>query len=335
VRLAKYFPYTVSDKNAWLATVAGDVRTTVVVTGLSAEGRDMHRLDITDTGEPDTGKHRVWIHAMVHSAETTSAWVVEGLVDWLLTGDPLADALLDQCIFNIVPMMNPDGNTAGNYRFSTNTANFADGANLENDWASPWNSTEPEIVAIQDDIETFMGTSASPGSNPIEILLNLHSSHNVSYPFHFQHTVSVTNQTVHDLEGDWIAYFKARSPFANLGTTQSSTLGGVSRPFVEGMMFDRWSGDPSWTGSPNFLPSVMAITYEGTYGFGPDQSTWNTPDDYRQNGMEMGEAIADYFGITLATPTPTPTPTASPTPTPEPTPSPTPEPSNLTGWLHH
>jgi hypothetical protein len=42
----------------------------------------------------------------------------------------------------------------------------------------------------------------------------------------------------------------------------------------------------------------MAITFEGTYYYGPDTVTWNTPDDFRQVGLEMGQAIADYFGIT-------------------------------------
>lgn len=303
VRLAKYFPYTVSDKDAYLSTISTDPDVTITTTGLSFEGRAITRIDITDGGVPSAGKRRVWIHSGAHPAENTSYWVCEGLIDFLLSGDPLADALLDNCLFNIYPMINPDGVFAGNYRVNTNTNFSANGANLENEWASPYTSPEQEIQAIQDDLESFMGDTTTPGSNPIEMLFNLHSSHNVSYPFHFQHTVASVNATVNGLEGDWIAHFEARSPFVTLGSTQSSSLSG--RVFVESMMFDRWSGLSNWTGSPNFQPSVMAITYEGTYGLGPDAVNWNTPDDYRLNGEEMGKAIADYFGITAA-PTPGP-----------------------------
>ena len=62
-------------------------------------------------------------------------------------------------------------------------------------------------------------------------------------------------------------------------------------------MHDRWSIDPKWTGAPNLLREVMAITFEGTYGLGPDRIRWNTAADYREVGSEMGLAIADYFGI--------------------------------------
>ncbi|GAB4316169.1 MAG: hypothetical protein Kow0059_08590 [Candidatus Sumerlaeia bacterium] len=327
VRLAKYFPYTVGDKDAFAAALSTDPRVTVTTTGLSFEGRAITRIDITDPAASDAGKHRVWIHAGAHPAETTSYFVVEGLAEYLLSGEALADELLKNCLFNIFPMINPDGVAAGNYRVNTNTTNQPWGANLEVEYAAPYNSSEPEIQAIQDDLEGFMGTTAAPGTNPIEILLNLHSSHNIAFPFHFQHTAASTSQAVHDLEGAWIGFFRARSPFVSLGSTQTSSLSG--RAFIESMMFDRWSGDPAWTGPPNNLPPVMAITYEGTYGMGPDASTWNTPDDYRHNGQEMAQAIADFFGITTPTPTPSPTPEATPTPTftPAPTPTSTPSPT--------
>ena len=100
-----------------------------------------------------------------------------------------------------------------------------------------------------------MGTAASPGNNPIEVVLNLHSSHNVSFPFHFQHQSnpnwSAGNNAgvlpaVHALEGRWISDFEAHSVFVNRGTTQSSTCSAPSRPFVECMMHDRWSAVPTW-----------------------------------------------------------------------------------------
>ncbi len=302
LRLAKFFPYLVAQKDAWLQTVLGHARIRGFATlGTSRQGRPIHMLELTDATVPDAQKRRVWVHTAVHPAETTAYFVTEGLVSFLLSGEPLAELMLDRLIVDVVPMANPDGVFLGNYR--TN----ADSVNLEEQWARPYASTVPEIVALRSRIEALMGTVAAPASNPIEVLLNLHSSHGVSYPFHFQHTANanfdiINNNSgvipvVNQIEGQWIAAFRARSPFAARGTTQSSSAGAPTRPFVESMMHDRWSSIPQWTGTGQ--RPVMAITYEGTYGRGPDGVAWATDDDYRRNGGELGRALADYFGLEL------------------------------------
>ncbi len=302
IRIAKYFPYTVSDKDRWLSGLLPHKHIrSLRVLGRTRLGRPLQMLEITNKAISDKGKKRVWIHAGIHPAENTSYWVVEGLVAWLLSGKPEAERALGSLIFDIVPMANPDGVYLGNYRTNSRSVN------LENQWRAPYNSTQNEIVALRTQIEAFMGTSSRPGANPIEALFNLHSTHGNSYPLHFQHVANAsfnlrTNSkgvipAVHNKEGKWIAAFKARSPLVAKGRTLNSTAGWPTRPFVESMMHDRWSIDGRWTGSPNFLPTVMAITFEGTYGFGPDGRTWNTPSDYRRVGAEMGLALMDYFGI--------------------------------------
>jgi hypothetical protein len=302
IRLAKYFPYGVARKDAWLASLAGHPHVrSIAAIGNSQQGRPLHKVQLTDASRPDAGKKRVWIHSGIHPAETTSYFTVEGLIDWLGSGDPFAEVLLDHTILDIVPMANPDGVALGNYRVNANSVN------LEDEWAAPYASTQPEIVALRTAIEGFMGTPAAPGSNPIEVLLNLHSSHNVTKPFHFQHAANA-NWTpgatgvipvVNAIEGQWIVRFKARSPFVDQGTTQSSSAGFPSRPFVESMLHDRWSAVSAWTGAPAFRQPVMGITFEGTYGFGPAAGQWNTEADYRLTGAQMGRALCDHFGLQL------------------------------------
>lgn len=301
-RLAKYFPYSVTRKDAWLATLNGDPRVRSIVSiGNSAQGRPIHKIEMTDSSVPDAGKQRIWIHSGVHPAETTSYFTLEGLVAWLRSNDPLAAVLLDEALIEIVPMANPDGVFLGNYR-TTSTS-----VNLENEWSAPYASAVPEIVALRTAIEGYMGTVASPGSNPIRVLLNLHSSHNVSYPFHFRHVANASwnptsNNTgviplVNQVEGQWIAQFEARSPFVTLGVTQSSAL--TTRPFVESMCHDRWTAVNGWLNAPGLQSPVMAITFEGTYGRGPDTVTWNTEADYRLCGEQMGKALFDHLGLQL------------------------------------
>lgn len=301
IRLAKYFPYTTAQKNAWLQGLAGHphLRSSSSL-GQSVQGRPIELLEFTDQSVPDAGKRRVWIHSGIHPAETTSYFTVEGLVAWLGSGEPLAEALLDRTIVDVVPMANPDGVVLGNYRTNANSSN------LENEWAAPYASPQPEIVALRTAIEGLLGTAAAPAANPIDVVLNLHSSHNVTYPFHFLHTSNpnwhpVTSNAgvlpvVHQLELQWIAAFAQRSPFVALGSSQSSSAGAPSRPFVESMVHDRWSADPAWTGLPALQDPLMAITFEGTYGPGPN-SAWNTPADYRQVGAELGRALADFFAV--------------------------------------
>lgn len=302
IRLAKYFPYSVARKDAWLQSIAGHPKIrTIISLGNSAQGRPIHRIELTDPTVPDAGKQRVWIHAGIHPAETTSYFTVEGFVAWLLSGDPYAEVLLDHALIELCPMVNPDGVALGNYRVNANSSN------LEDQWSAPYTSPQPEIVALRTAIEGYMGTVANPGSHPIRVLLNLHSSHGVAYPFHFQHVANAnwnatTNNTgvipvVNLVEGQWIVRFKARSPFVDLGTTQSSAL--TSRPFVESMCHDRWTAQNGWLNAPGLQSPVMAITFEGTYGRGPDTVTWNTEADYRLTGAQMGLALFDHLGLQL------------------------------------
>ncbi len=303
IRLAKYFPYSVADKDALLASLAGEPRVRSVATiGSSLQGRPVEKIELTDGSVPDAQKQRVWIHAGIHPAETTGYFVVEGLLAWLTSGDPFAEALLDQTLVEIVPMANPDSVFLGNYR--TNAAS----SNLEAEWSAPYASPQPEVAALRTAIEGYMGTVASPAPNPIRVLLNLHATHNVAFPFHFRHVANASwtpgcsscgvIPLVHQLESDWIQRLEQRSALVALGTTQNSTLG--SRPFVESMMHDRWTAVPGWLGAPAFEEAVMAITFEGTYGRGPDGVAWNTPDDWRRVGREMGRALFDHLGLSLA-----------------------------------
>lgn len=312
VRLAKYFPYTVQDKDALLERAEAHPHTSIEVLGQSHEGRDIERLDITNPAAPDDLKERVWIHGLVHPAEQTSPFVIEGLVDFVLSEDPYARALRDRVLFNIVPMVNPDGVAVGNYRVSTRRSTaHPHGVDLERQWTFPYDSPEPEIIPLRESIEAFMGEADNPAPNPIRILLNLHSTHGGGSPYHFVHQPLWSqpgdfgvNQEVYELELEWVEAFRNRSPFVDAGSDGSSTLGGSARPFVESMMFDRWSRRAEWRGHPSFQPPVMAITYEGVYGRGPGGKPWNDQYDYILNGEEMALAIADFLGIEPADPGP-------------------------------
>ncbi len=114
--------------------------------GQTLEGRDMTLLQITDThsASPAGQKRNIWLIARQHPGEAMAEWFAQGFVERLLDGDdPVARVLLAQCVFYVVPNMNPDGAVRGNLR--TN----AGGANLNREWAAPSPEKSPEVFLVR------------------------------------------------------------------------------------------------------------------------------------------------------------------------------------------
>jgi murein tripeptide amidase MpaA len=66
----------------------------------------------------------VFITARVHPGETPASHVVHGLLEFLSGDNPDAEALRRRAVWVIVPMLNPDGVSAGNYRCDAGTLNL-------------------------------------------------------------------------------------------------------------------------------------------------------------------------------------------------------------------
>ncbi len=54
----------------------------------------------------------------VHPGEPQASYMMEGSLKFLLSKSDLAEELLKNFVFKIVPMLNPDGVIHGNYRCS-------------------------------------------------------------------------------------------------------------------------------------------------------------------------------------------------------------------------
>lgn len=54
----------------------------------------------------------------VHPGEPQASYMMEGSLKFLLSKTDLAEELLKNFVFKIVPMLNPDGVIHGNYRCS-------------------------------------------------------------------------------------------------------------------------------------------------------------------------------------------------------------------------
>ncbi len=203
--------------------------------GTSVQNRALYMLTIEDT--VPSFRKRVWVHARTHPNEVQGTWVTNQLIELLLSPTPLGHLLRDSCVFNIVPMYNPDGVELAYPRQNAN------GVDLESNWDE--NPGEPEVQALR---AMFVQLMANP--SPIRVALNMHSS------------ISCTRYFVyHDASGTSLLYAMTEQAFIN--EVRSHFPGGI----------EPWTYFVSWTTvTPKYYPeswfwynhreAVLALTYE-------------------------------------------------------------------------
>ena len=146
VYLAYFEPYSYERHLDLIGSAANSEHVTLERLGSSLDGRDMTLLQITNVQSPVAlaQRKKIWLIARQHPGESMAEWFVEGFLERLLDeADPVSRVLLDQCVFYVVPNMNPDGAVRGNLR--TNAA----GANLNREWAAPSLETSPEVYWVR------------------------------------------------------------------------------------------------------------------------------------------------------------------------------------------
>ena len=146
IYFAYFEPYSF-ERHLDLIGAAADSETAEVQhLGQTLDGRDMTLLRLTDaqSATPMAERRKIWLIARQHPGETMAEWFVEGFLERLLDADdPVARVLLAQCVFYVVPNMNPDGAVRGNLR--TNAA----GANLNREWQTPSMEKSPEVFLVR------------------------------------------------------------------------------------------------------------------------------------------------------------------------------------------
>jgi murein tripeptide amidase MpaA len=146
VYFAYFEPYSHERHLDLIGSAASSQHVALERLGSTLEGRDMSLLQITHahSAKPLAQKKKIWLIARQHPGESMAEWFVEGFLEHLLDdADPVARVLLDNCVFFVVPNMNPDGAVRGNLR--TNAA----GANLNREWATPSLDKSPEVYWVR------------------------------------------------------------------------------------------------------------------------------------------------------------------------------------------
>ncbi|TNV86432.1 hypothetical protein FGO68_gene10605 [Halteria grandinella] len=149
VYFAYCYPYSYSEVQKYMLSISGynnqDIlRRAPLCQTLAGNQCDM--LIITNflsKSDQIADRPAVILTARVHPGESNSSYIMEGLIEYLISTDPGAKLLRDRFVFKIVPMLNPDGVVVGNYRCSLS------GADLNRQWISPSGKFYPEIHAVK------------------------------------------------------------------------------------------------------------------------------------------------------------------------------------------
>lgn len=243
----------------------------VRVIGESLEGRPIHLLRITDPATADETQPALWAVARQHPAETGGSWKAEGLLEWLLSEDPQAQAMLEGGEVYLAGFLNPDGVTLGNYR--VNRA----GVNLNRVWDDPDPETEPEVHAVHREMHRFVEDGGE-----ISFFVDLHSHSTIRRNFFYWNDAEATSPAMAQEMEAFMARFEEINPdFTKEGSSGGSTGN-------EGVA-------ANW--AYNDL-GVHAVTFESAYQdvtYGPYEGEYLTVERLLALGRDFGRTAAEVL----------------------------------------
>jgi len=155
------YPYTYSDMLNYVGSISNSLFVWVSNIAQSIGGRDVKMVRITAPCVSDSAKFIVWILGRNHAMETHSNIVLEGLINFLVSGDVKADRLRRRAIIYIVPVMDVDN------AFWGGTGKDQLPVDFNRDWDSP--SYWQAVIAVKQKIlETTQ-------NNPLKIFIDSHN----------------------------------------------------------------------------------------------------------------------------------------------------------------
>ena len=117
------YPYTYTQLTEFLNSLKNYkdyLRMNII--GETLDGVKIHMLIITnfnDSLETIGNKKAIILTGRVHPGESNSSYVIQGLIEFLLSNKHKAEYLRKHFIFKIIPMLNPDGVIRGNFRMNS------------------------------------------------------------------------------------------------------------------------------------------------------------------------------------------------------------------------
>jgi hypothetical protein len=271
--LAFFYPLGYSETFSKVSSlVNASIYGTISSIGQSTQGRNMIMVTVTDTTVPNAGKHRIWVHSRAHAGESTGTYSMLGFLEQVLENSSTGQTLRKNCIFNIVPLENCDGVYLGHTRWDSQ------GIDPERQWNNP--SRIPEVANMKAQIDPFMA-----GANPIQVVLNLHSTvSQYTDSFFWKHLSPSVTTAFENIEQNYINSVDSATPLFDNVDPQTSQLSATL--FIESYFWNHWG------------ESVMAMTHEGHYYFRTGSTTqYVTDQNYKDVGKALAVGLIQYFPI--------------------------------------
>eukprot|EP00826_Nyctotherus_ovalis_P059698 TRINITY_DN8329_c0_g1_i18.p1 TRINITY_DN8329_c0_g1~~TRINITY_DN8329_c0_g1_i18.p1 ORF type:complete len:598 (+),score=131.92 TRINITY_DN8329_c0_g1_i18:73-1866(+) len=143
---------------------------------------------LTIAAPEKVSRQYVVVTARIHAAEIPGSGKVEGILEFLVGEEKVAEALRKRYNFVVVPMLNPDGVVMGNTRYSV------EGDDLNRCWDNPLPGIHPAIYSLK---EMLKGITVE---NEIKMYCDLHG-HSKRYGSFIYACHHVANAT----QGSWLS----------------------------------------------------------------------------------------------------------------------------------
>ncbi len=134
------YPYSYSRLREFVSSFANNGLLTIDSSHFTQGGRRIYCLTATDSIVKKRHKKTVWIIARQHAFESLSNYVVEGMINYLVSHQESANKILSCYIFKIVPMVDIDNVVSGQ------SGRMCYPRDFNRDWDAPIRS---EIQTIQ------------------------------------------------------------------------------------------------------------------------------------------------------------------------------------------
>ncbi|XP_076245217.1 cytosolic carboxypeptidase 6 [Calliopsis andreniformis] len=231
----------------------------------SIQKRKVELITITSNLEESQEHSRrvVVVLARVHPGESPSSYVCQGLMDFLVSGHPIAQVLRNYVVFKIVPMMNPDGVYLGNYRSTVM------GADLNRSWNKISDWLHPALVAIKPMLKSLDKNSKMP----LDCVLDLHAHTNATGLFVYGNTYDdVYRYERHIVLPKLLAQRAEDYEIGNTMYNQDSHKAGTARRYLCSFLKEHvncYSIEVSMYGyNRKTTPGIFPYTEEGYYRVG-------------------------------------------------------------------
>jgi len=245
--------------------------------GKSLEGRPIQALSITDFKVNNKQKKAVWITGTQHAYEMAAGPVTEGILNRLLDGSPGSGELLKNYVYNIIPLVNPDGVTRGGYRYNMHDIDL--NRNWDNLKGDDWDReiSEPEVACVKDAIDEWVESYGT-----LDLFFDFHCLTAIAENLlMIKATPESVPEGIKKEQDRFVSEFLQKRWFFNETTTLSVGNG-------NGYIADKYSGK---TG-------VISFTPEHCLGFirtADGEMQKATPELFRKLGGDYVELIDEYF----------------------------------------